>query len=256
MPATISKLATLLALLIPLFGATAQAAEIRLLSAAAMQSVFKEITPEFERLSGHKLLITYATIGGVNEKIFSGVQADFVIGSSLSMPALVQHGMIDGESLTSVCKTGIGVVVAAGTVMPRINSVRAFRLALLAATRIVYADPARGGAAGIHVAKVIELMGLTDQLAPRVKLAAGGDVTEVTLGLGDGAVGITQVSEIVGKPGASFLGALPVKIQNYTAFVGGTPVGARPSDAVAAFLKFLKSPSGIAAIRAKGMEVE
>lgn len=256
MPVTISALAALLALLFPWLGTAANAAEIRLLSAAAMQPVFEDIAPEFERSSGHKLLIIYATVGGVNEKVFSGAQSDFVIGSSLSMPALVEHGMIDGGSLTPICKSGIGVVVATGTVMPHVNSVRAFRLALLAATRIVYADPARGGGAGIHVAKVIELMGLTDQLAPRVRLAAGGDVTEVTLGLGDGAVGITQISEIVGKPGASLLGPLPTKIQNYTVFVGGTPLGVEQSEAVAAFLKFLRGPRSIAAIRAKGMDVE
>jgi hypothetical protein len=93
-------------------------------------------------------------------------------------------------------------------------------------------------------------------LAPSVRLAAGGDVTEVTLGLGDGAVGITQISESVGKPGASLLGPLPTKIQNYTVFVGGTPLGVEQSEAVAAFLKFLRGPRSIAAIRAKGMDVE
>jgi len=42
-----------------------------------MQSVFKEITDDFERQSGHKLLITYATMGAIGES------ADLVVGLNL-----------------------------------------------------------------------------------------------------------------------------------------------------------------------------
>jgi ABC-type molybdate transport system substrate-binding protein len=41
---------------------SARAAEVRLLSAAAMQSVFKNLAGEFERTEGHKLIISYGTI--------------------------------------------------------------------------------------------------------------------------------------------------------------------------------------------------
>ena len=56
------------------------ATEIRLLSAAALQSVFKDVASDFERTSGHKLNITYATVGGISQRIQSGETADFVIG--------------------------------------------------------------------------------------------------------------------------------------------------------------------------------
>src|SRR5947209_14182143 len=74
----------------------AHAAEVRLLSAAAMQSVFKNIASEFERTAGHKLAISYGTIGGVTQRVQGGESADLVIGSSLSMPALVKDGKVDG----------------------------------------------------------------------------------------------------------------------------------------------------------------
>jgi len=66
---------------------------------------------------------------------------------------------------------------------------------------------------------------------------------------------MTQISEIVGKPGAVFVGPFPEKIQNYTVFAVGKPIGAKQSDAVAAFLDFLKSPVAIATMKAKGMQV-
>jgi ABC-type molybdate transport system substrate-binding protein len=77
----------------------------------------------------------------------------------------------------------------------------------------------------------------------------------VTLAQGDGALGMTQVSEIVGKAGTQFV-RLPDELQNYTGFVAGTPVGAKQGEAVAAFITFLKSPAAIATMKAKGMEAE
>src|SRR5262249_30862450 len=81
----------------------AHAAEVRLLSAAAMQSVFKKIGGEFERTAGHKLTISYGTIGAIAQRVQAGESADLVIGSSLSMPALVKDGKIDGASLATIC---------------------------------------------------------------------------------------------------------------------------------------------------------
>jgi molybdate transport system substrate-binding protein len=229
------------------------AAEVHVLSAAATQSVFKEIRPEFERISGHKLTIHYGTIGAVNEWIIGGEEADLVIGSSQSMPALVKQGKIDASSEMVICKSGIGVVAAADTEIS-VVSVEEFKRALMAAKAIVYADPVRGGAAGIHVAKVIEKLGLTDRLKPKLRLGAGGDITEVTLALGSGVLGITQISEIADKRDAQLVGALPEELQNYTVFVAGVPTNAPKTEAVLALLKFLRSPIAIAVIRAKGME--
>jgi molybdate transport system substrate-binding protein len=243
-------------LVLPLFGKAAGAAEIRLLSAAAMQSVFKDISAEFERTSGHKLSITYTTIGGITERIQRGETADFIIGSSLNMPPLVGAGKIEARSLTPICKTGIGLVVPLGDPLPRIVSVAEFKQALLAARVLVYSDPVRGGAAGVHIAKVLEQLGIADQLKSQITLGAGGDVTEVTIAQGNGALGITQNSEIVGKTTAQYVGPIPRELQNDTVFVGGTLVGSPSSDAVIALVQFLKSPTALATIWAKGMQVD
>jgi molybdate transport system substrate-binding protein len=223
------------------------------LSAAAMQSVFKDIRDEFQRTTGYRLVPHYGTIGAVNEWTMGGEEADLIISSSQSMPSLVYQGKIQAGSQTAICQTGIGVVVAAGIELS-VNSVEEFKRALLAAKAIVYADPARGGAAGIHVARVIEQLGLTEQLRPKLRLAAGGDITEVTLSLGPTALGITQISEIADKPQAQLAGPLPEELQNYTVFVAGVPAGASQSGGAAALLKFLRNPKAIAVIKAKGME--
>lgn len=244
------SLFTIIALSLP---SSSQAADIGLLSAASMQTVLKEIVGDFERAFGHRVIILYSTMGAITDRVSAGEQTDLVISSPASIASLVARGKINPGSQVIIARTGVGIVVSSRNPKPSITSVEDFKRVLLAARVIVYADPARGGAAGIHIARLIEKLGIAEQLQPRTKLAAGGDVTEVTLSQGDGALGMTQVSEIVGKPGAEFV-SMPEELQNYTGFAVGTPTGATQSDAVAAFITYLRTPSVAAVMRAKGMQ--
>src|SRR5262245_35523202 len=234
----------------------AAAAEIRLLSAAAMQSVFKQVASEYERTSGHKLIIEYATMGAINERVLHGETADLIVGSTRSIANLANESRIEAKSQVQICKVGVGIVVPSGSRTTPIASIDDFRRALLAARVIVYADPTRGGAAGIHIAGIIERLGLAEQLKPRTTYGAGGDVTEVTLAQGVDALGMTQISEIVEKDGAEFVGPLPNELQNYTGVAAGIPAGVKASEPVMTFLRFLSQPKAIAVMKAKGMEVE
>jgi molybdate transport system substrate-binding protein len=126
-----------------------------------MQSVFKEIANEFERESGHRLAITYATMGAINQRVWSGETADLIIGSTLSISGLVTAGKVRRDSQVQISKVGVGIVVPSGTPKPIIASVEDLKRALLAAKTVIYADPAGGGAAGIHVAALIEKMGIS-----------------------------------------------------------------------------------------------
>jgi molybdate transport system substrate-binding protein len=233
-----------------------RAAEIRLLSAAAIQEVFKEVIGDFERTSGHKVIIHYGTMGAITDWMRGGEEADLVISSLQSISALVKEGKIEPSSQATIAKVGVGMVVPPGTPAPTVASVEDFSRALLSARTIIYADPSRGGAAGIHIARVIQDLGIAEQLKPKIKFGAGGDITEVTITQGEGALGMTQVSEIVGKPGAVFVGPLPEKIQNYTVFAIGRPIGAKQPEAVTAFIDFLKGPSARTTMKAKGMQVD
>src|SRR5258705_5387720 len=161
------RVAASMSVAVALLGAQpGHAAEIRILSAAAMQSVFKEIGGAFERASGHRLIFHYGTIGAINQWVMGGEEADLVIGSTPSMPALVQASKIDPASTVAICKVGAGVVVPARNPKPAIASAEDLQRALLAAKFIVFAEPVRGGAAGIHISGEIEILGITEQTRP------------------------------------------------------------------------------------------
>ena len=240
--------------LLLLFAGGTSAAELRILSAASMQSVLKEIGPEFERASGQKLAVQYDTMGAIHQRVAGGESPDFVIGSGASIAALGKQGRLEPGSELAFARTGVGVAVPASDAAPALANAADFKLALAGAKLIVYADPAKGGAAGIHVAKLIDAMGL--DVAQKTKYGAGGDVGEVTAAQGLGTVGLTQITEIVGKPYLRYVGPLPPGLQNYTVFAAARPAGRPSSEPLEAFIRFMRSPRAVEAMKANGMELQ
>ena len=107
----------------------ARAAEIHVLSAAVMQTVFKDAAAEFERASGHKLVFDYRTMGAITERVLKGDSAELVIGSTASLTRLVAEGKIDPRSTVNIAKVGVGLIVPVGDPMPRLESVDDLRRA-------------------------------------------------------------------------------------------------------------------------------
>jgi molybdate transport system substrate-binding protein len=91
----------------------ARADDIHVLSAAAMQTVFKEVAADFARTSGHRRVITYATMGAIGERVAKGEKPELVIGSSASMAKLVADGKVDPASARAIAKVGVGIAVPA-----------------------------------------------------------------------------------------------------------------------------------------------
>src|SRR3954469_10869453 len=119
------------------------AGELRVLSAASIQEVFKDVLGDFEHASGHSIIVQYATMGAITERIRNGEPADLVISSRQSVATLLNEQRIEAGSQTSISRVGVGVVVAAGSPAPDIATVEDFRRSLAAANTIVYADPDR-----------------------------------------------------------------------------------------------------------------
>src|SRR5262249_34430189 len=155
--------------------------------AAAMQTIFRMISGDFERMSGHRLVFAYTTMGAITQRVLAGETADLVVGSTQSMEQLAKAGRIDAGSRVTIAKVGGGAAVCTGTPKPPVGPAEELKRALLRATTVVYAFPAGGGAAGIHIAGVIEKLGIAEELKPKTRFGQGGDVTEVTLAQGPGA---------------------------------------------------------------------
>jgi len=60
-----------------------------------------------------------------------------------------------------------GIAVRKGEPKPDISTPDALKRTLLATRAIGYGNPAAGGAAGVHFAKVIERLGIVEQIVSR-----------------------------------------------------------------------------------------
>ena len=60
---------------------SAGAAEIKLLCAVALKPALDTLVPEFEKSSGHKVTISYGTVGAITDRIQKGEAADVAVGS-------------------------------------------------------------------------------------------------------------------------------------------------------------------------------
>jgi molybdate transport system substrate-binding protein len=235
--------------------ACANAGEIKVLSSVALTSALDELAPVFERTSGNKLVIDYGVAAQLKERFLAGTAADVLILTRQLMDDLQKQGAVTTGSLTNLGRTAVAVAVRAGAPKPDIGSVEAFKRALVSAKSLVYADPAKGGASGVYFARVIDRLGLTEQLRTKTILVPGAQAAEI-VARGEAELGIAQTSEIVPVGGAQLLGPFPAEIASLTVFTAGISAGTKMPEADKALIQFLSGPVATPILKAKGFELQ
>ncbi len=157
----------------------AQAAELRVLTSVALTSALDELAPVFENATGNKVTIGYSLIADVRKRILDGETADVIILSRPVMDELQKQDKFAANSLVNVAGTPVSVAARASAPKPDISSVDAFKHTLLAARSIVYADPAKGGASGVYFARVLDRLGIAEQMKGKTILVPGAQAAEV-----------------------------------------------------------------------------
>jgi len=229
------------------------AAEITVLTTGAFKSVVTAVVPEFEKQTGHKVVVANDTAGALAKRIAGGEAFDVVILTPPAIDQLAESGKVASGSAVRLARVGIGVAVRKGAPAPDIATVAAFKAALLQARSVAYIDPAAGGSSGIYLAQLFAKLGLADAIKDKAVLVPGGLVAERVVS-GEAELGIHQISEILAVPGATLVGPLPAELQNYTVYAGGVSAASRDSAAAQAFLGTLSIPHSLAVLQGKGME--
>jgi len=231
----------------------ANAAEIKVLTAGAFKQVLVALVPDFEKATGHKVVVDNDTAGALARRIKGGEAFDVAIITPGAIDDLAKDGKVVAGSRANLARVGIGVMVREGAPRPDISTVEAFKRAVLEAKTVAYIDPAGGGSSGIYLAGLFDKFGIADQVKPKAKLKQGGYVADLIVS-GEAELGIHQISEIVPVKGVTLLGPLPQEIQNYTVYAAGLGATAHDNEAAKALLKQLTSEAAAAVLKAKGME--
>lgn len=111
------------------FNHFAQAAEVKVLSSVGFQTVMGDLRPKFESATGHTLVMTFDTGGGLVKRIQGGETFDVIVTARPGMDGFVKDGKVIANTVIVIARSCIGVAVRKGSPnpisrRPRCSSVR------------------------------------------------------------------------------------------------------------------------------------
>ena len=232
----------------------AGAAELRVYSTTGVQAALEELAPKFEQASGHKLAFTWGTAAMMVKRVQAGESADVLVLTRQAVDSLAKDGKTVPGSTATIASSGIGIAVRKGAPKPDVSTPEAFKRALLAAKAISYSNPAAGGASGVYFGKLLERMGIADQMKPKAKFPPAGGNAAHLLTAGEVDLAIQQKPELMSAAGVEVIGVAPGDLNHTTVYAAGLGTGAKDKAAAEAFTKFLRTPQAAAAFRARGLD--
>jgi len=215
-------------------------AAIRIFSGGAPQDVFKQLTPKFERQSGHKTEFVFTVMSALREKVAAGEPVDVLVMPTNILDGYEKDGVVRAQGRAVFGLVGINAVVRAGAAKPDLSTSDKVKQAMLAARAITHATPGETPS-GTHMGKLIETLGIAQSMQGKVipRSALRGGIELVASG--EAEIGFFPKSEVL-DPRLSLVGPLPPAIQLTTVYgVAVTAKSAAP-DAGQAFIAFMADP--------------
>ena len=206
---------------------------------------------EFENTSSHSITLSYVTAGAMRNAV-SGANVDIVISTAPAIDELQTEGRILSAGRRDIARVGLGVQVRKGASKLDISTVEAFRRAIVAARSIGYIDPAGGGAAGVHAARLMKQIGIAEMVAAKTRLVGGAALIRA-IAEGEIELGLAPISEIVSDPRIELVGPVPPELQEVTILTAAVTTSSSARDAAQAFINFLAGPRSTAELTARGL---
>lgn len=217
---------------------------IKLLSAGAIQKMATDFAADFERDTGHKIDLNFATAGVVRDRIAGGEACDIVISSQSAIGELQNADKLLDGSVTNLAETATGLFNRAGEPKPDISTPDKFKGAILAAKTFAYSDPAGGGTGGRLFVAVLNRLGIKDEIDRKTVFGRRG--VEVVQSVIDkrADMGTTFISEIVPHAGVQVIGELPGDLRDVNGYAAAVPKTATSAEQARAFIALMTSPAG------------
>ncbi|MBI1998520.1 MAG: substrate-binding domain-containing protein, partial [Deltaproteobacteria bacterium] len=134
-------------------------AQLELLSAGAVKPGLMQVIDGFQRETGHKVIVAFATAPEIRKRIGQGEAAHLVIAPPDLLDDLVKARKTIGERVI-VGRIGVGVMVRIGAALPKITTVDEFRRSLLDTDSVVYNQ----ASTGIYLETLFVRLGIAAQL--------------------------------------------------------------------------------------------
>src|SRR6267143_6629245 len=246
------KIATglLLCALCTLTAGAAMAAEIRVLSAGAVEPGLRAAAGAFKKQTGNDVNITFNTAPEIRKRIAGGEAFDVVIAPPAALEEFAGKVAADRANLGRV---GLGVAVRPGAPVPDISSGEALKRSVLAAESIVF----NRASSGIYFENLLKKMEIYGEVqAKTTRYADGAAVMEHVLKGKGREIGFGPVTEILQHrdKGLKLVGPLPPEVQNYTSYSAAPMTAAANSELARVLVRYLGSPESKALFVGAGID--
>jgi molybdate transport system substrate-binding protein len=238
---------------IALWNTMAVAADVKVLSAGAVEPGLLRAAEQFERASGNEIKVQFNTAPQLTKRMAEGEVADILIGPPAVLDEQAKNGRISAQGRLMLGRVGAGVAVRAGAPNPDIATIEALKQAMLGAESIVY----NTASSGLYLEKLFERIGIAEQIKAKTTRYPTGEAVMAHIIKGKGnELGFGAITEIkLFEPeGLKLVGPLPPDIQNYTSYGAALMSNAPSADAAKAFLTYLATPEAKQIFAAAGIE--
>ena len=190
--------------------------------------------------SGVEVAGHFGAVGAMLEKFLGGEPADVVILTDVQIADLASRARVAPETCADLGLVATSIAVKEGR-SADVSGEAALREALRSADAIYFPDPAKA-TAGIHFAKVIDLLGIRGEVAAKLRIFPNGSTAMREMAAAGGnPIGCTQATEILATKGAHLVAPLPKGFDLATVYTAAASAAALDDRQARAFVERLTS---------------
>jgi molybdate transport system substrate-binding protein len=226
-----------------------QAAQLKILAGGSTTGWLNELGPQFERASGHKLVIHFDSTPNLIKQATSGAPFDLaVVPVDVFKDDAARARFAPGPTI-DIARVGYGVIVRSGAPRPDVGTPDALKQTLLNAHSIAFVPES---AAGAYILKTFDRLGIGEAMKTRTKPQTAPAQIAQAVAKGEADLGVFLVNVLI-APGVELAGSFPAELQQDLVFTAAVAADSREADAARSFISFLTTPAAATVIKARGM---
>ena len=206
---------------------------LKILSGGAAQGLVGSLADAFKAETGFDIGGEFGAVGAMADRLRAGTPTDIIILTAALVAKLADEGLVSRTSIKDVGRVETALAVRVSDPLIGARDAGALRQAFLNSDEIFVPDT-KASTAGIHVAKVLDQLGVTNDVNDRLRIFPNGATAMRHLADSTARhpIGCTQATEIISTGGVKLSGSLPPGCElatMYTAAVTTHATAAQPA---------------------------